>query len=37
MRRTDAAKVMQERLTALRQAAKIDYKPGFALPAPGKK
>jgi hypothetical protein len=37
MRRIDAAKVMQERLTALRQAAKIDYKPGFALAAPGKK
>jgi len=37
MRRTDAAKVMQERLTALRQAAKIDYKPGFAPAAPAKK
>lgn len=37
MRRTDAAKMMQERLTALRKAAKIDYKPGFALAAPAKK
>ncbi len=33
MRRTDAAKAMQDRLTALRQSAKIDYKPGFAAPA----
>jgi EpsD family peptidyl-prolyl cis-trans isomerase len=37
MRRTDAAKVMQERLTALRQAAKIDYKSGFAPAALAKK
>ena len=30
MRRQQAAKLMQERLKALRQAAKIDYKAGFA-------
>jgi len=33
MRRTQAAKLMQERLKTLRQAAKIDYKPDFAPPA----
>jgi hypothetical protein len=30
MRRAQAAKLMQDRLKSLRQAAKIDYKPGFA-------
>lgn len=30
MRRSQAAKVMQDRLKSLRASAKIDYKPGFA-------
>jgi peptidyl-prolyl cis-trans isomerase C len=33
LRRTQAAKVMQDRLKSLRDAAKIDYKPEFAPPA----
>lgn len=33
MRRSQAASLMQERLKALRQGAKIDYKAGFAPPA----
>jgi peptidyl-prolyl cis-trans isomerase C len=37
MRRTEATKLMQDRLKSLRQAAKIDYKPGFAPTAPAKK
>jgi peptidyl-prolyl cis-trans isomerase C len=37
MRRTDAGKMMQERLAGLRKTAKIDYKPGFAPAAPAKK
>ncbi|HEY1143441.1 MAG TPA: SurA N-terminal domain-containing protein [Sphingomicrobium sp.] len=32
MRRTQATKLVQDRLKALRQQAKIDYKPGFAPP-----
>ena len=32
MRRTQATKLMQDRLKALRQQAKIDYKAGFAPP-----
>ena len=33
MRRAQAAKLMQDRLKSLRQAAKVDYKSGFAPPA----
>jgi EpsD family peptidyl-prolyl cis-trans isomerase len=33
IRRTQAAKMMQDRLATLRQAAKIEYKQGFAPPA----
>ena len=36
LRRTQAAKLMQDRLKSLRDAAKIEYKPGFGLP-PAKK
>ena len=32
MRRTQAAKLMQDRLKALRGTAKVEYKPGFAPP-----
>ena len=32
MRRTQATKMMQDRLKGLRQQAKIEYKPGFAPP-----
>jgi peptidyl-prolyl cis-trans isomerase C len=37
LRRADAGKLMQERLKSLRQAAKIDYKPGFAPATAAKK
>ena len=36
LRRSQAAKLMQDRLKSLRQSAKIEYKPGFAPPAPKK-
>ena len=33
MRRSQAANLMKERLTRVRQGAKVEYKPGFAPPA----